>query len=465
MTARWLALAGLAAVALALRWPLLSMGWSPDELALLHGDVWTKIPFDAESAVNPPLLRTLLNLAVPEPHLLWVGRLVSLAAALALLPIAWALGREVAGDERGGLFTATLWAVHPYAIVMSTQCRSYSLFCLVATWHALTLVRWVSAADRRALDRPLALSAVLLPQLHYFGVLLLLYLGVAHALRPATRGLVWRYVPAAVAVLPLAPIILGTDETRVAVPGPWMDTIVAIVSTTLTPPTSWFGLLPHLPWGPMTFGAALWTMVLGAHTVVLPWLDAPRRTVTLGALAGVAAMLTFMPFQFPRTPIGLYLLVFLAPLLGAAGSLPPRRPAQAALTAALIGLFAPSLWASLQLTGFPEDGARWFAERWRDFDPSRRGRAIALYPGYGVILTQYYFTGEHRMVRDGFDPGCADNRCFNHDGVVFRDARPPESDVLLVVYGFFDLAEATAGCEVLHQQMGLIVADCPPVAP
>ena len=80
---------------------------------------------------TPPLhfLLAWASARIGDPTL-WI-RLPSLLAGVALVPLAYVLGRDTVG-RRPGLVAAAIVALQPYAIFYATEARSYSLVALFA---------------------------------------------------------------------------------------------------------------------------------------------------------------------------------------------------------------------------------------------------------------------------------------------------------------------------------------------
>jgi hypothetical protein len=99
-------------------------------------------------------------------------RLPSALAGLATVPVAWAIGQELAG-RRAAIITAALVAVNPLFVWYSQEARAYGLFVLSA---ALALLCFLQAERRPTRGRMIAFAAsgVLALLSHYFAVFLLI---------------------------------------------------------------------------------------------------------------------------------------------------------------------------------------------------------------------------------------------------------------------------------------------------
>ncbi len=105
-------------------------------------------------------------------------KIPALLFGLALIPVVYLLGKQVAGSTVG-ILAAALVTFSPQAVFFSLQCRAYSLAALVDCIIVLLYCRIL--AKNINLKYQIALSLCLLLTLynHYTGLLLLLSLGVA----------------------------------------------------------------------------------------------------------------------------------------------------------------------------------------------------------------------------------------------------------------------------------------------
>jgi mannosyltransferase len=98
-------------------------------------------------------------------------RSLSALAGVLTVPVAWAIGKELAG-RRAALVSATLVAVNPLFVWYSQEARAYALFVLLSAVAMLCFLR----AEREPTPRRLAafaLSGSLALLSHYFAVFLL----------------------------------------------------------------------------------------------------------------------------------------------------------------------------------------------------------------------------------------------------------------------------------------------------
>jgi mannosyltransferase len=107
-------------------------------------------------------------------------RLLSALAGIATVPVAWAIGQELAG-RRAAIATAALVATSPLLVWYSQEARAYGLFVLSASLALLCCVRALHQPSPRRL-MAFALTASLALLSHYFAVFLLI---------PMALWLVW----------------------------------------------------------------------------------------------------------------------------------------------------------------------------------------------------------------------------------------------------------------------------------
>jgi uncharacterized membrane protein len=98
-------------------------------------------------------------------------RLLSALAGIATVPVAWAIGCELAG-RRAALVTAALVASSPLFVWYSQEARAYALFVLCASLALLCFVRALHEPSTRRLAA-FALTASLALLSHYFAVFLI----------------------------------------------------------------------------------------------------------------------------------------------------------------------------------------------------------------------------------------------------------------------------------------------------
>lgn len=443
-------------------------GYAPDELAnITHKGAWAIIT-DPESGVNPPLLRLVVNLPFETGGSLVWGRLLSVLCGVLAIPAVAALARRVGGL---GAMVAAAWiiALHLDAVRMSAQIRAYSPFVLVAALHLLAVMRWAEAPAERPRRWAVALSALVLPQLHYFGVPLLLGVAAAAAIEPSTRRL-WRlYVPAALALLPLVLLITGEHEARVAMKGALSDTLLLMLSLDLqgVPALSgrlfgWLRLRPDLT--DHALQATITSGLLLASVLRARPLSTAARTL-VGALVGVLlGVLGFSTVQYVRSPVALYVAVSAIPLLAASLGLARSRAGVALAALALVLGLGPALVRGLAdlSSPWPEDSAPDFVASFHTHDAARGDRPVFVTPRHA--LNGVFVAFAARQLMDAPERGAGvcggDHDCFVWDGIPFRVwTSGPLPDGL--VLGVEDIDPALrASCAVVEQRPFAVVLDC-----
>jgi mannosyltransferase len=163
---------------------------------VLHPSLWATLRSVSHTENSPPLWYLL---AWMDSRVLGTGeialRLPSALAGIATVPLAWAIGRELA-SRRAGIVCAALVAVNPLFIWYSQEARAYGLFVFVSALAMLCFLRALREPSGRRMAL-FALTAALALLTHYFAVFLLApmvaWLLVEHSTRraalPATAAL------------------------------------------------------------------------------------------------------------------------------------------------------------------------------------------------------------------------------------------------------------------------------------
>lgn len=153
---------------------------------VLHPSLWATMRSVVHTENTPPLWYLLAWL---DSRVLGSGavalRLPSALAGIATVPVAWAIGRELAG-ERAALACAALVAVNPLFVWYSQEARAYALFVLTASCALLCFLR----AERQPTPTRMAafaLTGALALLSHYFAVFLLIPMAAVLAYRSRTR--------------------------------------------------------------------------------------------------------------------------------------------------------------------------------------------------------------------------------------------------------------------------------------
>jgi mannosyltransferase len=175
---RWWPLAALTLLAAALRLSTLDLQsfWYDEAFTpvhVLHASLWATLRSVSHTENTPPLWYVL---AWADSRVLGTGevalRLPSALAGIATVPVAWAIGRELAG-RRAAIVCAALVAVNPLFVWYSQEARAYGLFVLMGALAMLCFLRaWREPTPRRM--ALFALAGVLALLSHYFAVFLLI---------------------------------------------------------------------------------------------------------------------------------------------------------------------------------------------------------------------------------------------------------------------------------------------------
>jgi hypothetical protein len=174
---RWLPLAALTLLAAALRLPTLGAQslWYDEAFTpihVLHAGLGATLHSVAHTENSPPVWYVLewaftRALGTGEVAL----RLLSALAGIATVPLAWAVGRELAG-RRAAVATALFVAVNPLLVWYSQEARVYALFVFTAALALWCFLRTLRDPTPRRLCAFAAAGALALAT-HYFALFLL----------------------------------------------------------------------------------------------------------------------------------------------------------------------------------------------------------------------------------------------------------------------------------------------------
>ncbi|RON48644.1 hypothetical protein BK666_09480 [Pseudomonas frederiksbergensis] len=154
--------------------------WSDEAFSLGVSDpgntiyeVFTKTVSDVHPAFYQLLLWLVYNAFGAGE---WVGRYLSFAFGVLLIPASFVLGRMLF-DVRTGLIVAWLTAVNYFLIGYSRETRSYELLALLTVCSFIAFIYVVRTSSWRALSVYTAFAAMLI-NTHYFGFLPVLCQGL-----------------------------------------------------------------------------------------------------------------------------------------------------------------------------------------------------------------------------------------------------------------------------------------------
>jgi mannosyltransferase len=173
----WWPLAALTLLAAVLRLSTLDLQsfWYDEAFTpvhVLHPSLWATLRSVVHTENSPPLWYLL---AWADSRVLGTGevalRLPSALAGIATVPVAWAIGRELA-SRRAALVCAALVAVNPLFVWYSQEARVYGLFVLTAAVAMLCFLRACREPTPRRMAE-FAAAGLLALVTHYFAVFLL----------------------------------------------------------------------------------------------------------------------------------------------------------------------------------------------------------------------------------------------------------------------------------------------------
>ena len=203
--------AGLTLLAALLRLPTLDVQsfWLDEAVTVevLRGDFGHVLDGVWETESTPPLYYVLAWVWSQAFGLGEVG-LRSLSAVLgtATVPVAWAIGRRLAG-ERAAAIGALLVAVNPLLVWYSQEARAYALLVFLTTLSFLLFLRALDQPSRGRLVAWGCVGALALAT-HYFAFFVLLAELLLYARARGVRSLIPATAPMALAGLALAPLVL-----------------------------------------------------------------------------------------------------------------------------------------------------------------------------------------------------------------------------------------------------------------
>jgi mannosyltransferase len=187
----WWPLAALTVLAAVLRLSTLDLQsfWYDEAFTpvhVLHTSLFATLRGVVHTENTPPLWYLV---AWADSRVLGTGevalRLPSALAGIATVPVAWMIGRELAG-RRAAILAAALVAVNPLLMWYSQEARAYGLFVLMAALSMLCFLR----AEREPSARHMAafaLTGALALLTHYFAVFLLIPMALLLVRDPLRR--------------------------------------------------------------------------------------------------------------------------------------------------------------------------------------------------------------------------------------------------------------------------------------
>jgi hypothetical protein len=223
----WWPLAALVVLAAAIRLSTLGLQsfWFDEAFTpvyVLHPSLFKTLHAITQTENSPPLWYILewidyRILGTSE----WALRLPSALAGIALVPVAWAIGKELAGRP-AAIATAAIVAVSPIFVWYSQEARVYSLYAFVSGLLMLCFLRVLSRPEDRGRMISFAAVGALALLTHYFTAFLLAGMAAWLLWQPETRR---RCIPALGAIgavgLALIPLISAQGGRNTSWIGEW----------------------------------------------------------------------------------------------------------------------------------------------------------------------------------------------------------------------------------------------------
>jgi mannosyltransferase len=371
-------------------------GATHDLVRLSLGDLLSQV---AHHESSPPLFYLLewawTHVAGTGPVAL---RELSALAGTLTVPVAFAIGRRLAGD-RAGLTTAALAAFNPLLVWFSQEARSYALVVLLVAVSLWCLLAALDGGGSRAYAAWAVASALALAT-HYFALFVVapaaLWLLVHDRGSARARAALAATASVAAAGLALLPLALAQRGN----PYDIASTSIAVRAAQV-PKQFVLGYRGPLP--------VVCAAVAGLLLAVSTWLllartdQLPRRRAL--AMLGLGAAGVVLPLALAAIGID-YLnarnvLPALVPLVAAIGVAfgASRRPGIGAVSAA--ALCALSLGLTIAVAANPSYQRQDWRGIARALGSSREPRAIVVYPATGAVPIAVYQPALHPLPAAG----------------------------------------------------------------
>jgi mannosyltransferase len=151
----------------------------------------------------------------------WALRLPSALAGIAMVPVAWGIGRELSGRATA-IATAAIVAVSPIFVWYSQEARVYGLYALASGILILCFLRLLERPGDRGRLIAFAVAGIFALLTHYFTAFLLIGMGLWLLARPETRRAAIAPLAAiGVAGLALLPLISSQGGRNTSWIGNW----------------------------------------------------------------------------------------------------------------------------------------------------------------------------------------------------------------------------------------------------
>jgi uncharacterized membrane protein len=273
---------------------------------------------------QPPLYHLTLWLTIRAfGHSEFAVRLPSLIAGTLVIPVLYALGRELY-DRRTGLIAAAFAAVSPLLVWYSQEVRTYELVALFGLLALLTQLRVIRKPTMLNWAAYILATAALLWS-HYFGLLLigvqqLVFVGVlvqrkrsGEPVKPLALGFAYS---AAVLVMALVPLLVFAHHQYQVTSG------AAGSPSGTYDYLSFYSVLANMAWSLWGYQpdattvllAAMWPLFLLASLVLLGR-GGSRQTMSLAAAAIALVVLLIVVSAFDRSYFEVRNFLILVPLV------------------------------------------------------------------------------------------------------------------------------------------------------
>lgn len=406
--------------ALVLRVLALGHGYQSDEISLLRSpsSLWN----DTENGINPPLHRLIVQAWLSDEPALRFGRALSFVCGVGALWFSYQIGRSIGGNHVSGAMALALAAFTDVVIEHAALTRVYSVWFLVATWHVYAALRWLAAPDERRCAVELAVSAALLPHLHYLSIPILAIEGIVLSLVSRRWTLVAKcWTPAMVATIPLVLLMLrapAPGQPSVGGGEAWQRTSLQVLGLGSSHGQA-------LVVGLLVFAAFRWKR-----------LDAFQHYASICLLGAVGVVIGVGAFRLVRPPAAHMVLPYAcAAMAGLPRALQGiwRITLQVVLT---VGLLFPRAEEAMFRRNVTEwDGIEAFANTWRSRE-GERPESVLIVPSHMGSVLELYLTGQ-----------VTSTQRFEHAGTTFLggDGSSAKGADIAVIFG--ERVPDVPGCE------------------
>ena len=441
------------AVAVYLRHLGLSADYQSDEIALLFYGSTSYLFEDPMMGINPPFLRVVFSALFEPIQALHYGRLFSLSCSIVAVGFAWHIGHHFF-RLRGAVLAALTVAILPEAVQTGALFRSYAPWLAVACWHVWCILQVAGDTSKSRVSGAgiqLAISGVLLVQLHFFSTVLLFFLGLGFLSTVRSRRLFFAYLPAMLSFLPFLPSIVEAQQLWIH---PGQGHIFQPIEQVIG---LGFG-------GPGTLVVLFVTL---GHVICFRQLPDAQRVLLAATVGAAVGAMTFGRVQMLTTHVAVFGLPWVIGLVAGFPALSKRNGTDLApggrslvwvVSMALlipVGLSAQRQAVSTGVQQFVHEGTTTIFEK--------ELKHVRVLPAHALASVYFYLVGtpfyaNRQEVR--CQPGAT---CFQTAGTMFSDASEAGGGgtVLHVLGGSEPLTvEELHGCDPLRTEPGFVLLDC-----